>query len=1035
LAKLSSLVSSPAVEWLDFLGCVPKSRVSMTRQSMFPGMQDEPPSGPKTSATTAPEEAVAPAPAALAALTPNVPIEPTTLAGKTVWVVDANSLIFQVFHAIPEMTSPRGEPVAAVFGFTRDLMFLLEEKKPDYLFAAFDRPEPTFRHELFPEYKGKRSEMPLDLIPQFSAIRRMLSAMGIALVELPTYEADDILATIAHRTDELGGQCFLVTADKDCRQLITPLVKIFNVRKNQLYDAAALQADWGIRPDQVVDFQTLVGDSVDNIAGVPLVGPKVAREWLEKFGTLEDLLRRADELPKGKRKENLLAAGQKLYDTRRLVALERHMPMAIDWAAGRADHGGDAQQLAQLCAEFGFRGLAEKLVRRAGSTGVSLAAPAGPISPGGDASAAESNAAQTVDTAAPVQEDWVENYQTIDTPEKLAGFVALLRQQPVFAFDTETTHVQPCWAELVGCSFCWQDGEAYYLPLRAPAGEAHLDPKHALEALRELLENPAVKKVGQNLKYDMIVLRSAGIKMAGAEFDTMIASYLLDAGERNHSLDELAKRYLNHTTIKISELIGTGQNQKRMDEVPVPLVTRYAAEDADVTWRLRPILAARLRENGLVELFDRVEMPLIEVLVEMECNGITVDVEKLTELSNRYGQLLAEVEQQIYALAGHPLNIGSPKQLQQVLFVEQKLPMLKRTKTGGSTDVEVLEELARHHPLPAKIIEYRQYSKLKSTYIDALPQLILSRTGRVHASFNQVVAATGRLSSSDPNLQNIPVRGASGREIRTAFLPAKPGWSLLAADYSQIELRVLAHFSQDPELLAAFARDDDIHALVASQIGSVPLDDVTADMRRAAKAVNFGVIYGQSPFGLAKQLDIEQAEAARFIDAYFDRYQGVEEFLLQILESGQRNGYVSTILGRRRAISGIRSAAGRNTSRRSTSEGSDAGRGNAGPSEADRRRNLPERTAINTVIQGSAADLIKLAMIQVQQSLVSERLEARMLLQIHDELVFEVPSAEIDTLARLVAARMTSAYPLAVPLKVDVKVGGNWAAAEPWLAK
>jgi DNA polymerase-1 len=422
----------------------------------------------------------------------------------------------------------------------------------------------------------------------------------------------------------------------------------------------------------------------------------------------------------------------------------------------------------------------------------------------------------------------------------------------------------------------------------------------------------------------------------------------------------------------------------------------------------------------LLELFNTVEMPLVDVLVEMESNGITIDVPRLAALSTRYGDLLVDVEQQIYTLAGHPLNIGSPKQLQQVLFVEQKLPMLKRTKTGGSTDVEVLEELARHHPLPAKIIEYRQYAKLKNTYIDALPQLIAPRTGRVHASFNQVVAATGRLSSSDPNLQNIPVRGASGREIRAAFLAGSPGWSLLAADYSQIELRVLAHFSQDPELLAAFARDDDIHALVASQVYSVPLAEVTEEMRRGAKAVNFGVIYGQSPFGLAKQLDIEAAEAARFINAYFDRYRGVEEFLLGILEQGQRNGYVSTVLGRRRAISGIRSLAVRSAK---------------GDGEVDRRRNLPERTAINTVIQGSAADLIKLAMIQVQRSLATEGLEARLLLQIHDELVFEVPSQEIDTLARLVATRMSTAYPLAVALKVDVKVGDNWAAVEPWLAK
>jgi DNA polymerase-1 len=819
----------------------------------------------------------------------------------------------------------------------------------------------------------------------------------------------------------------LVTADKDCRQLITARVKVFNVRKNQLYDAAALLTDWGVRPEQVVDFQSLVGDSVDNIPGVPLVGPKVAREWLEKFGSLDELLLRAGELPAGKRKQNLIESSQRVLESRRLVALERHMPLAIDWQAGRVGGRGDARRLADLCTEFGFRGLAAKLTRLAAPQSESaaqraLAAGAATTSApvASETTASESASAEAASAQDPAEADWTVNYQSIDTPEKLTEFVARLTKEPVIAFDTETTHVWPNWAELVGCSFCWKAGEAYYLPLRAPAGEPHLDPREALDALRAVLENPAVKKVGQNLKYDMIVLRSAGIKLAGAEFDTMVASYLLDAGERNHSLDELSKRYLRHTTIKISELIGTGKNQKRMDEVPVALVTDYAAEDADVTWRLRPILEARLGESGLLELFNTVEMPLVDVLVEMEANGITVDVARLAALSTRYGELLLDVEQQIYTLAGRPLNIGSPKQLQQVLFVEQKLPMLKRTKTGGSTDVEVLEELARHHPLPAKIIEYRQYAKLKNTYIDALPQLIAPRSGRVHASFNQVVAATGRLSSSDPNLQNIPVRGANGREIRAAFLPGPTGWSLLAADYSQIELRVLAHFSQDPELLAAFARDDDIHALVASQVYSVPLAEVTAEMRRGAKAVNFGVIYGQSPFGLAKQLDIEAAEAARYINAYFDRYRGVEEFLLEILEQGERNGYVSTVLGRRRAISGIRSLAGHST----------AGRG-----EVDRRRNLPERTAINTVIQGSAADLIKLAMIQVQQSLASEGLEARLLLQIHDELVFEVPSAEIDTLARLVATRMSTAYPLAVPLKVDVKVGDNWAAVEPWSAK
>ncbi len=506
----------------------------------------------------------------------------------------------------------------------------------------------------------------------------------------------------------------------------------------------------------------------------------------------------------------------------------------------------------------------------------------------------------------------------------------------------------------------------------------------------------------------MIVLRSAGVEVAGVRFDTMVASYLLDAGERNHNLDELALRYLKHHTTKIDELIGSGKNQKRMDEVPLEAITHYAAEDADVAWRLRPILAERMKTADLEKLFDTVEMPLVDVLVELESNGIKVDVGRLAGLSAKYGERLAQLEREIHELAGREFNIGSPKQLQQILFDEQKLPMLKKTKTGGSTDAEVLEELARLHPLPAKIIEYRQYAKLKSTYVDALPTMVHPETGRVHASFNQVVAATGRLSSSDPNLQNIPVRTESGREIRAAFLPGHEGWKLLAADYSQIELRVLAHFSRDPTLCAAFARDEDIHARVASQVYGVPLDQVTCEMRRGAKAVNFGVIYGQSPFGLAKQLDIEQDEAAQFIDAYFARYRGVDEFLERILEECPKTGYVSTILGRRRAIRGIR-------------------RG------APRQRNLPERTAINTVIQGSAADLIKLAMIHIHRRLRSEKLAAKMLLQIHDELVFEVPPGELDYVAKLVADEMSGVLPLTVPLKVDLKSGDNWADCQAWV--
>ncbi|MBI3837427.1 MAG: DNA polymerase I [Planctomycetia bacterium] len=898
---------------------------------------------------------------------------PASLKGETVWVVDANSLIFQVFHALPEMTSPRGEPVSAVYGFTRDMLFLLEQKKPTYLFVAFDGPERTFRHDLYEDYKANRADMPVDLAPQYGPIRRLLAALNVPVLAYESFEADDLLATIAHQVNDLEGECYIVTADKDCRQLITDLVKVYNVRKDQTYDACELKADWGIRPDQVVDFQALVGDSVDNVPGVPLIGPKIAGEYLQKYGTLDELLARVDELPKGKRKENLINMRQQAILSRELVRLDRHVPIRIDWNAGRVE-GVDRAALVSLFTELGFHNFAQKF--------------------------------STLPERKPTGDSQVD-YQLIDTSQRLAWLIGELGRQKIFSFDTETTSIRPRWAEIVGYSFAWKDSKAYYVPVRAPAGERHLDPAETLRALKPVLENPAIEKLGQNLKYDMVVLRSAGVEMAGARFDTMVASYLLDAGERNHNLDELALRYLKHHTTKIDELIGSGKNQKRMDEVPLEQITHYAAEDADVAWRLHPILHQRLKASNLDRLFDTLEMPLVEVLVELETNGIKIDTELLAGLSRKYGALLDELEREIHQLAGREFNIGSPKQLQQILFEEHKLPVLKKTKSGGSTDVDVLEELARLHPLPAKIIEYRQYAKLKNTYVDALPQMVHPVTHRVHASFNQVVAATGRLSSSDPNLQNIPVRTTSGREIRAAFLPGHEGWKLLAGDYSQIELRVLAHFSGDPTLCAAFERDEDIHARVASEVYNVPLAQVTSEMRHGAKAVNFGVIYGQSPFGLAKQLDIEQAEAAKFIDAYFERYSGVEKFLAQILEECPRTGYVSTILGRRRAIHGIRR-------------------------DAPRQRNLPERTAINTVIQGSAADLIKLAMINIHRRLRREKSPARMLLQIHDELLFEVPSGELDQVARLVADEMSHVMNLNVPLKVDLKSGDNWADCQAW---
>ena len=941
-----------------------------SQQPSLPGFEPEPPQ-PTAPAEPAPPAQAAP-PLEPAAATP----PPKSLQGQVVWIVDAHSLIYQVFHALPEMTSPKGEPVAAVYGFMRDLFYLWENKGPDFLFCAFDSPGKTFRHDLFDQYKVQRLEMPDDLKPQIATIRELVAALGIPVLSRKSYEADDILATVARIVEELGGQCVLVTGDKDCRQLLSDKVKIYNIRKNQLYDREALKDDWGIAPRQVVDFQALVGDTSDNVPGVPLIGPKFARDLLEKYQTLDAVLERAEEVSGQKRRENLIAYRDQALLSRELARLDCRVPVAIDWKLGRLD-GSDRSRAMELFQELGFRSLADKLALLEGQS-------------------------------PPSREPAIEpTYHLVDTPEALSAFLDTLRRQTCISVDTETTGLWPRWAELVGLSFAWKDDEAWYLPLRAPEGEPHLDPASALEALRGVLEDPAVAKVGQNLKYDMIVLRAAGVEMAGLDFDTMVASYLLDAGERNHNLNDLAKRYLHHATIKIEELIGAGKNQKRMDQVPVRQVADYAGEDAVLPWRLRPILQKKMEEAELERLFDEVEIPLVDVLAELEYQGIKVDVSRLAELSERYGKRLEELQEEIYALAGHPLNIASPKQLQQVLFEEQGLPVVKKTaKTGPSTDVEVLEELARGgHPLPAKLLEYRQYAKLKGTYVDALPKMVHPETGRVHASFHQVVAATGRLSSSDPNLQNIPVRTQQGREIRSAFVPDRDDWVLLAADYSQVELRVLAHFSGDRRLCEAFARDEDIHARVASEVNGVPLAEVTPEMRRAAKAVNFGVVYGQSAFGLARSLGIERDEAAAFIDSYFAQYPGIDGFLTQVLADARKHGYVKTILGRRRAIRGIRENAGR-------------------------QRNLAERTAVNTVIQGSAADLIKVAMVAIHRRLRAEHFPARMLLQVHDELIFEVPRAELPQLIPMVRREMAEVAALAVPLKVDLKAGPNWADME-----
>jgi DNA polymerase-1 len=942
-------------------------------------------------------------------------------ATERLYLIDAHALIFQVFHAIPEMSSPSGLPTNALFGFTRDLLYLRTEKRPEYLVCVFDPPGPTFRDRLFAEYKAHRGPMPDDLQLQIPLIHELLGAMRLPVLSIPDFEADDVIATLARAGEARGLGVFICSSDKDCRQLISDRVKIYNLRKHQVFDREALRQDWGITPEQVVDLQTLVGDSVDNVPGVPGIGIKTAAKLLEDYQTLENVLANVDRISGAKRQENLRAAGTIVALSRQLVRLATDVPLDQDWEAWRL-RDWDAPRLLTLFQQWGFHRFADEVRAASVKNGTVPATPA-PAAPPAvmqeELFPFGANAAETAnDTAAPGGEEtagtagWDAAYHLVNTPRKLQAFCKQLTRQARIAVDLETTGLEPLRAELVGLAFSWQPGEAWYLPVRGPAGEAILDLTPTLAALRPTLENPRTAKVNQNIKYDLLVFRQQGIALAGVAGDPMVADYLLHAGERNHNMDVLARTHLNHQVIPITDLIGKkGKKQLRMDEVATARVAEYSGEDADVAWRLSDILETQVTRQGLKKLYDELEVPLIEVLAELEFNGIRLDIPLLKRLGEEMAAQLTAIEQEIYRSAGHEFNIASLKQLRQVLFEEQKLPVKRKTGITGkaSTDQETLEWLAEQgHELPRKLVEHRQIAKLKGTYVDALPALVNPATSRIHTSFNQTVAATGRLSSSDPNLQNIPIRSEYGGQIRQAFVPQQ-GWLLLTADYSQIELRLLAHFSGDEGLRRTFAEGRDIHAAVAAQVFGVPEKDVTRAMRRVAKTVNFGVIYGISAHGLAPRLGITRDEAARFIDSYFARYPAVLEYQRKLLENCRKDGHVSTILGRRRAISGI------------------------GRDLKYQQRNQPEREAINMEIQGSAADLIKMAMLSIHRRLKREGLQTRMLLQIHDELVFEVPPAELDQAAELVRHEMTHALAsqLQVPLEVDLAAGPNWLDVKP----
>lgn len=934
------------------------------------------------------------------------------------YLIDSHSLIFQVFHAIAAMSSPSGLPTNAVFGFARDMQFL-RSKKPASLVAVFDVGGPTFRETLYPEYKAHRSPMPDDLRLQIPMIESLLAAMRIPRVGVPGFEADDVIATLARQAERQGWDVFICSSDKDCRQLLSDHVRIYNLRKKEVFDAASLQADWGIAPGQVIDYQTLVGDSVDNVPGVEGIGPKTASQLLQQYATLDNLIAHLGEV-KGKKQENLRNALPTLETGRTLVTLRTDVPLVPDWEGWKLQDP-DARSLYDLYREWGFQRFADEMRSSLPATSLRSNQPApvptAPRSVQGDlfASLVEDGAA---DGSAPTTTVWEHDYRLVATPEAFGQFLAEFRTQKRFAIDLETDSLMPLAAKIVGIAICWEPGRAWYLACRGPVGEPTLPTEATLQALRPVLEDPSVEKVNQNIKFDWQVLKAHGVALRGVAGDSMIADYLLHAGERSHGMDLLAEKHLNHRPIPIEDLIGKGKRQLSMDQVPTATVAQYSAEDADVAFRLcaklEPALesigfkrkAGEAAEPNRIFLYDDLEMPLVEILGEMEFAGIRLDVPKLKGMGESMAKELQTLEEEIYALAGRPFNIGSVKQLRDILFGEMGLKSGKRTSItrAASTDQETLEELAAEgHDLPKKLLEHRKIAKLKSTYVDALPAMVHAPTGRVHASFNQTVAATGRLSSSDPNLQNIPIRSEQGGQIRQAFV-ADPGWKLLSADYSQIELRLLAHFSADASLKQAFVDDRDIHTSVAAQVFGVPETAVTKEMRGRAKSVNFGILYGMSAFGLAQRLEISKEEASDFIDNYFARYPKVLAYQDRLLADCRKSGYVETILGRRRAINGIRP--------RSTYKG----------------RNQPEREAINMQIQGSAADLIKVAMVSLHRRLAHSTLQARMLLQIHDELVFECPANQTDELAALVRREMNSALGdrIDVPLGVDVGVGDNW---------
>ena len=887
---------------------------------------------------------------------------------KTLYLIDGSSYVHRAFHAVRGLADSKGLPTNAVFGFTRMLLKLIEEKAPEYMVLLFDVKGPTFRHRMYADYKANRPPMPEEMAVQIPYIKAIVAGFNLALIEMPGYEADDLIGTLARKAKNNGFSVVMVTGDKDFRQLLTDGISIWDPMQEKAIDMQFIESSFGVTPRQLIDVMALSGDASDNIPGVPGIGPKTALALIKAFGSLENLYAQIGTLTKPRQRENLISYKDQAFLSKALVTIDTDAPLEFDLQAFER-RAPDSEALVKLFQTLEFRQFQKMF----------------------------SAATQT----------HPKDYRVILTLDALAELVTRLKKAAIFAVDTETTSQNPMRAEIVGISFALQSHQAFYIPCGHDYPQAPRQPERdqVLHTLKPILEDPHYKKVGQNIKYDWIVFSRHGIHLAGVLFDTMLASYLLNPTKRAHNLDQIALDFLGHKTTTYKEVTGKSKKLAGFQEVPIERAAPYACEDADITLLAYAVLLPQLHGLNLYELFIEVEMPLVPVLMGMEMRGVCLDQERLRRLSQSFEDQLEGIEKNIYVLAGEEFNIKSSQQLGRILFDKLNLPVQKKTKkkTGYSTDVDVLTTLADQHELPALILRHRTLAKLKSTYTDALLELIHPQTGRIHTSFNQTITATGRLSSSDPNLQNIPIRTNEGRQIRSAFIP-KTDWYFLSADYSQIELRILAHYSDDPILIKAFRENEDVHTRTACEVFQVFPASVTSELRRQAKIINFGIIYGMSAYGLSKELGISHKMAKTYIDNYFGRYQGVKHFIDLTLAQARAAKRTSTLLGRMRLLPDIGSS---NTN----------------------VRQFAERTAINTPIQGTAADLIKVAMIKVDRALQAKGLQAAMLLSVHDELVFEVPPEELQTLRGLVTAIMEGIWNLKVPLKVNLAWGKNWTEA------